>query len=624
MRITRLRIENFRQFKKPVELTLEPITVLIGLNNSGKSSVLQALNVFQYCLETCRTRNGNGNGSKGAWSLKNRNIGLEEFGRLPFSTPADLWPQGRTQRTSIRLSATFEKGAEIAFEIALQFNVFNIKPTSTGEAVPDAILGAEIRLIPVFTGLLPREELLIEPARLDRERSQRHGDIVRNLLLVLKREHPKRYDLLRAKLEEVYPGSRLDVAFDDDLAARAASARIDSTYRDEVLTRDRDLIVAGSGFHQTVQILAGVLQPGAHTILLDEPDAHLHARLQHRLMEVLRDLAETEDLQFVVATHSPQILRAVPPESLRICERSALTPFPAVAPMDLLDGLGALERMDLVPLLKNRRVLFVEDRDDRGLIEAFAQKELGEAQANEFLANWTFLYTHQEPVAGGVRQKAALVRDLLEDPGLAALGHSGPLKFLAIGDRDYRSGEEIEEARRALGNNVDLKIWQRNEIENYLLDIHALRAALLAELKAKDREKEAGRLSKALQKTLERSVAMLRTEADDSMASHMHQVDKKLEVKTAMARARQYLDRHWGDGTNWCDAKKVLAGLRTWAQENKVRAQVFDPRNIIQHMKAVPGDVKALLAMLEPKSKLIKGRYPNLFDHETFVDGDGR
>ena len=55
---------------------------------------------------------------------------------------------------------------------------------------------------------------------------------------------------------------------------------LNATYRDRVLTRERDVMTAGSGFHQALQILASVLAPGAGTVLLDEPDAHLHARLQ--------------------------------------------------------------------------------------------------------------------------------------------------------------------------------------------------------------------------------------------------------------------------------------------------------------------------------------------------------
>ena len=54
--VTKFSIERFRQFEGTVDIPMDPITVLIGANNSGKTAVLQALAVFQYCLEICLTR----------------------------------------------------------------------------------------------------------------------------------------------------------------------------------------------------------------------------------------------------------------------------------------------------------------------------------------------------------------------------------------------------------------------------------------------------------------------------------------------------------------------------------------------------------------------------------------
>lgn len=599
MRITRFTIENFRQFQQRVQVDLRAITVLIGLNNSGKSTILQALNIFQYGLETCRSRNSNS--GKVGWALKARNIGPEEFGRLPFSTPSDLWPQGKTQGTCIRLTAEFEGGGELTFEIALQYNLFNIKPVAgSGTDLGEIVKRAGIRLIPVFSGLLPREELLIEPARLDRERAQRHGDIVRNLLLVLKKEHKKRYELLRSKVADLYPDAHFDVEFDEELGLRSASAKIDSSYGDGVLKKERDVIVAGSGFHQTVQILAGVLQPGASTILLDEPDAHLHARLQYKLMEVLRELSEKEDLQFILATHSPQILRAAPADSLLVCQGTTVAPFPSgAAGLGLLDNLGALERMDLVPLLQNRRVVFVEDRDDRRMIEIFTKKKLGEQKAERVLRSWTFLYTYQEPVTAKVRDKARQVRDLLQDQALASLGSSAPVTFLALGDRDYRTDKEIRRAvREHKRDGIDLVIWKRNEIENYLLEMSALRAAVRAEVQRRNRGSDLQSLLHSMQETVEAEVSALRTFAEDGMATQMHQSDRRLEYQTVAQNSREFFNQCWGDGLSWSDAKKVLAGLRSWAQKKKLRAQMFSEANIIAHMDNLPADVERLVQRL--------------------------
>ena len=46
MKIKTLRIENFRVYSDPVEISFEDLTVLIGKNDSGKSTVLEALDIF--------------------------------------------------------------------------------------------------------------------------------------------------------------------------------------------------------------------------------------------------------------------------------------------------------------------------------------------------------------------------------------------------------------------------------------------------------------------------------------------------------------------------------------------------------------------------------------------------
>lgn len=47
MRITQLRLENFKSFKEPTTIDFAPITLLFGPNSAGKSSILQALDILK-------------------------------------------------------------------------------------------------------------------------------------------------------------------------------------------------------------------------------------------------------------------------------------------------------------------------------------------------------------------------------------------------------------------------------------------------------------------------------------------------------------------------------------------------------------------------------------------------
>lgn len=46
MKIVSLTLENFRSYRAPVTITFNDLTVLIGKNDIGKSSVLEALDIF--------------------------------------------------------------------------------------------------------------------------------------------------------------------------------------------------------------------------------------------------------------------------------------------------------------------------------------------------------------------------------------------------------------------------------------------------------------------------------------------------------------------------------------------------------------------------------------------------
>lgn len=605
--MTQFKIANFRQFSKPVTVPLQPITVLIGANNSGKTTILQALNIFQYCIESCLDKT-NGNGSKGHLTLKGRNLGPEDFGRLPVATPLDLWPQGRPSG-AIKLTASFDDGSELTFDISLTYNLFKIHPVLKC-ADEDAFLRTfRIQFVPIFSGLLPQEEFLPLPSRNDRARSQRHGEIVRNLLVALKNEEPKRWKRLLDALHRLYPNANLDVSYDGELAT---SAKIDTSYDDDILKKGRDVIVSGSGFHQATQIFAGVLQPHVSMILLDEPDSHLHARLQSELMSIFSDLATEENLQFVIATHSPHLLRAAPVGSIHVCRNGTVTLLSKSATeIDLLDRLGAFDRMELVPLLQSGKVCFVENADDRKRLTAFARKLWGD-KTDMLLRPISFLHTYQEPVSAGVTQLARQVKDILHAAEKEASIPGRTLAMIIVGDRDYRSDEQVraatrDVAKKAEGYTATLCLWRRNEIENYLLDLPAITAAVTDRATAAKILTEWRPLITKFEAYFAERVAAQRDRITQIVAGKIQNENPRLEIITAMDRARTQLDSQWGDGTAWVDAKVLLSELRTWLQHHKIPCNL-GPNEIIAHMKTVPMDVQKVLRKLRslgaPKKKM--------------------
>jgi predicted ATPase len=599
--LTKLTIRNFKRFRDEMLIDFAPITVLVGANNSGKSTVLQALSIFQYCVDVTRKKRN------GGLVLETRTIGPDEFGALPAASLSDLWPNGKPSE-AISIKADFDTGASIGFEIKFSFNRFGITPTVKGE-VGKLLEQFKIRHVPIHSGLALREEYLLAPARADRLRELRHGSVIRNLLWDLKENDRDRWRLLREILSQLYPTASIDVNFDRDV-----DRFISSEYEDQVLVRPLDVVVSGTGFQQVLQIFSGVLSQGSSIVLMDEPDAHLHGRLQGELMRVFERLASEEGVQFILATHSPHLLAAAPPGSLRAMIGGKAHPF-ATTPeqMELLGSLGAFDRMEIIPLLRTKAVVFVENRDDRDYMEMFARKLWGDAKARKIWDGLSFLFTYQDPISADVKELARPVKDLLNSEELAKLGGGKQPRFLVIGDRDYRNEGALAKARKELekqakGENfkLDLKciIWSRNEIENYLLDPMAIEHVVVKNLADAS---QAAAAKSAVREAIQKSLSTQKGEVQVRIAGKLQHEDPdcRNDYAKATRRSQEILDKQWGDGFALCDAKKIFSEIRRELQKRKIKTNLIESE-IISAMGSVPKDVESALEAMKRISGLTK------------------
>ncbi len=76
---------------------------------------------------------------------------------------------------------------------------------------------------------------------------------------------------------------------------------------------------AGSGEFAAIMLVAKVMAvPENSLVLLDEPEVSLHPGAQERLMEFLTIQAKQKKLQVVISTHSPAIIRYLPPDAIKV------------------------------------------------------------------------------------------------------------------------------------------------------------------------------------------------------------------------------------------------------------------------------------------------------------------
>lgn len=69
-----------------------------------------------------------------------------------------------------------------------------------------------------------------------------------------------------------------------------------------------ELINDGFGLNQTLFILAKLLRNDAHTILIEEPEIHLHPSAQNKLAQIFAEIVKEEEKTLIIETHSEIIV----------------------------------------------------------------------------------------------------------------------------------------------------------------------------------------------------------------------------------------------------------------------------------------------------------------------------
>ncbi len=557
MQIKQVVIENFKQFRL-LEVGLGSLVCLVGPNNSGKTSLLQALALFDFCLHLCLNRRNGGNGGKSAWEFKNRSIGSDEMFVLPLANPLDLWTDRIAMKAQkqqiVQVRVAFDEGPSVTCEVKLSYNrlALSVSSSDTRAEWLEKLATFEISYLPVFSSFLALEERRTLVAVREELIRGRVSAVIRNLLFEL-RENGR--EALQALMQRAFPElTELGIQFDE-----ANDRYISVTYRERNRPKEFDLFSAGSGFQQFVYLFGFILLKSPQVILLDEPDVHLHGTLQETLLNELRRLVG-EGKQVLFATHSHDLLAKIEPEKVLFLEGGSAQPLAVSFDIfDMLDSLGSLDPTELPIVQAYRRVVVVEDRTDQELISIFCSKVLGPATWQRVRRRIVFCHTKGNPV----KQQVDLLREQLQQmlvPG------GGALKMLAVADRDYHPDIVwlLEQKRR---EHLSWHIWHRTEIENYLLSVSTLTRLVydpMTPLLMPTLE--------ALQREFDRLVEASRDAANDQLVKAFYEYGRSRgqtwDPTTCSRKAREYLTQQWdSEKIALADAKEVvLPGLKRLLQ----------------------------------------------------------
>jgi predicted ATPase len=225
-----------------------------------------------------------------------------------------------------------------------------------------------------------------------------------------------------------------------------------------------DTDALSDGEKEVLHILAYLfrLRRLSNVVLWDTPELHLNAALESRLFDAIRRIAPNN--QYWIATHSLELINAVPLESVFVIRQSgnAATVERATGEerktrISIYRDMGAQVGLQLVSAV----VVFVEGKD------ANSDKQLLDRLVAPFVPGVNFVAggSCEDIFAAGTR-----ANNLLEE----ACSNGD---FFAVVDRDYRSDAEVSElVKRYRGR---LYVWDSHEIQNIFLDPDVVRQTLV-------------------------------------------------------------------------------------------------------------------------------------------------
>lgn len=579
MQLKKVEIENFKRFEK-LDVLLEPLNCLVGPNNCGKTTLLQALALFDFCIHHCLSR------KNGELEFKRRTISPDEFYVLPISNPMELWTDRKTmaggKQKVIRIRARFDKERVVTATVKLDFNRFGIviESSDSSQSWMEELGNHRIAYLPVFSAFLSQEERRTAAVIHDELARGRVHSVIRNLILDLKQTG--RSDELLEILRRSFPVlEEMRIEFDE-----VADRYISVTYKEAGRPKEFDVFSAGSGFQQFLYLFGFILLQQPAVILLDEPDVHLHGSLQTSLLQELHRLVE-QGKQVLFATHSRDLIQNVTPEDiLSLEEKEPRRLAVGFDVYDTLDRLGSIEPTQLPVIQAYQRVLIVEDQADRALLAVLCSKCLGPAAWQQVERRLAICYSKGNPY----KQDIARLRSQLQQ--MIAL-HGRTLEAFVVSDWDYYPDRSYLHERLPSGR-LRWHVWERAEIENYLLCPEAIRRLLRGD--RDDPVLEEAPFLERFQQLIEQSRDSANDHLVEGFSLYRRHLEKNWDPATLSRKAREHLGKHWEmDKLALADAKSVvLPGIKRWLQEhgfgqfsNKALADVLLPDDLPEEVHAL-------------------------------------
>ena len=463
--LTKLTVRNFKRFGE-IEIELDNPVVFIGPNNSGKTSALQALALWQVGVNRWNEkRKGKGTPEKRSGVTINR----RDLIAVPVPDANLLWrnlhvrdvqrtEKGKATTKNIRVDVIVEGiTCDKVWKCGLEFDYANeesfyCRPLRISETdstkrmpIPEEAGQVQVAFLPPMSGLAANEIRLDQGAINVKVGEGKTAEVLRNLCYIIQNKDRALWDRLVEHIRRLF-GSELDTP-----KYIPERGELEMAYRERNIRLD--LSSSGRGLQQTLLLLAYMYANPSSVLLLDEPDAHLEILRQRQIYQLLTDIARENDNQIIAASHSEILLNEAADRDVvvafvgkphRINDRGS----------QVLKSLREIGFEHYYQAEQTGWVLYLEGSTDLAILRAFAM-QLEHVEASRVLERPFVHYVGNQP--NEVRKHFHGLREAVPT-----------LTGIAIFDL---LDNELPADLGAKGLT-----WRRREIENYFCTQDALEA----------------------------------------------------------------------------------------------------------------------------------------------------
>ena len=469
--ITNFRITNFKRLGA-VELELGSAAVFIGPNNSGKTTALQALALWDVGWRRWAEKRDKSSPAE----RKGVTINRRDLYAIPVPNAKLLWSGLRTHvqdkaadktgKVYITLEAQGVEGDK-PWSCALEFYFANeesfycrLKDSDNGQ-VPEGARKHSVVFLPPMSGLAAREHRK-EPGEINVLIGEgQTAQVLRNLCWQLfSREDQSGWKTLVSQMDSLF-----QIQLQEPVYVKER-AELTLTYKDNQRERvELDLSSSGRGCQQVLLLLAFMLANPGSVLLLDEPDAHLEILRQRDVYNLLTDIASQSGSQIVVASHSEVVLQEAAERDVVIAFVGSPHRIDTRAKSQVKKALESIRIADYYLAEQKGWMLYLEGSTDLAILRRLAVRLNHPAKAVlEGSVPVNYLGSNQPQDA---RHHFQGLREAKPDlVGIAVFDRL---------DRELHTGSVLTE-----------RMWSRREIENYLVSPQSLVAFVQLDLSQDD------------------------------------------------------------------------------------------------------------------------------------------